>query len=224
MYKNILLKLNIWKKYIDDSPLRCSFAYSLSILIILAGLKSKLYMQYRTYVYSNGLIQDLQSILFCDVVIALTFFVIFYLFRKLLGRAGSILVDIIYIIIIIFSILSTITYLRVGAPINAAMIGDIKYEFLRSSIEQQTDIEQLLVKMTMIAIIGIVLPHFLKRVIKIITPHHTVFTLSSFLIIPLLLPAYLHANRLGEPDLWKTPLQAFVSPFFIRIWLCFLKA
>ena len=207
-----MLKLNVFMKYIEDSPLRSSFAYSLSILLILAALKSKLYMRFKTYTFSNGLFSDMPSILFCDFVLALTLFVVFYFLKILLGRIGSFLAEVTYTMIMVFSILSTITYLRLGAPINAGMIGDIRYDFLKSSIEQQTDIKLLLVKMVVFIIIGLLLPHVLKRILKIIIPRHSVLTLSSFIILPLLLPAYLNANRLGEPDLWKTPIQAFVGP------------
>ena len=77
MYKNIKLKLNIFKNDIEDSPLRCSFAYSLSILLVLAALKSKLYLRFKTYIFSNGLIHDMPSILFFDFVLAFTLFVVF---------------------------------------------------------------------------------------------------------------------------------------------------
>jgi hypothetical protein len=59
-----------------------------------------------------------------------------------------------------------------------------------------------------------VLPHFLKKITKNIFPKFTFIALSSLVVILLLFPAYLNANRLGEPDLWKTPLQAFVDPIF----------
>jgi arylsulfatase A-like enzyme len=154
------------------------------------------------------------SVLFWDFVIVLVFFFTFYLFNRLFSRIGSLIAAAIYISTITFSILSSITYLRLGAPIKASMIGDIKFEFLKSSIEQQTDIKMLFVKLVLFIIIGIALPHFFKRVVKNIFPGFTAITLSSIFIISLLFPAYLNANRLSEPDLWKTPLQAFVDPIF----------
>jgi arylsulfatase A-like enzyme len=154
------------------------------------------------------------SVLFWDFVIVLLFFIIFYLFSRLFGRTGNLFAISIYIATIIFSILSSITYLRLGTPIKASMIGDMKYEFLRSSIDQQTDIKLLFVKFILFITIGIVLPHFLKKLFKLFSPGFTFVALVNLIIISLLFPAYLNANRLGEPDLWKTPLQAFVDPIF----------
>jgi arylsulfatase A-like enzyme len=134
----------------------------------------------------------------------------------LFGKVGFLLVQGVYIALIVFSTFSTITYLRIGAPINAGMIGDIKYDFLRSSIEQQTDIKLLLVKLILIIIVGLLLPLVFKKVLRNYFPRTALLALSSLIILSLLVPAYLNANRLGEPDLWKTPVQTLVEPILIK--------
>jgi arylsulfatase A-like enzyme len=214
MSKKIITKFEELNQYVEDSSLRCAFAYAISLFLILAALKIKLYLRFQSYTFGNNVLYDMGSVLFWDFFSVLMFLLIFYLFNWLFGRIGSLMVAAIYIGTIAFSIISSITYLRLGTPIKASMLGDIKYEFLRSSIEQQTDIKLLFVKLVLFIIIGIGLPHFLKRVLKYISPGVPVLTLSSFFIISSLFPAYLNANRLGEPDLWKTPLQAFVEPVF----------
>jgi hypothetical protein len=170
---------------VDDSSLRISIAYSISLFLIFAILKAKLYLRFKSYTFSKGVLYDALSILFYDFIFAMLFLLIFYLLKKLFGRLGSFLVEGVYICLIVFSTLSTVTYLRLGAPINAGMIGDIKYDFLKSSIEQQTDLKLLLGKLLLIITIGLVLPYVLKRILNGLFPRYAILAMSGLLILSL---------------------------------------
>jgi glucan phosphoethanolaminetransferase (alkaline phosphatase superfamily) len=212
----IFSKLNFFNQPTEDKSLETSVAYSISLFFVLAVLKAKLYFRFRTYTFSNGILVDVLSILLFDFIVTLVFLLIFYSFKKLLGRLGTLLVQGVYITLIVFSTFSTIAYLRIGAPINSGMIGDIKYDFLKSSIEQLADIKLLFLKLVLFIIVGLLLPHFFKKVLRNFFPRHALLAFLGLIILSLLFPAYLNANRLGEPDLWKTPLQTLIDPIFIK--------
>jgi phosphoglycerol transferase MdoB-like AlkP superfamily enzyme len=216
MLIKIYSKLNFFQHSTENNVFTASVVYFISLFLVLIVLKTKLYLRYRTYAFSNGLLFDLLSIILFDFLVALLFLLIFYLLKILFGKVGFLLAQVIYIALIVFSTLSTITYLRIGAPINAGMIGDIKYDFLKSSIEQQTDIKLLLAKLILIIIVGLLLPLVFKKVLRNYFHRRAFLGLSCLLILSLLVPAYLNANRLGEPDLWKTPIQTLVEPIFIK--------
>ena len=201
------------KRLYDIPSIRKTIPFVLSLFIILILLKAKLYLSFRSYIYSNGIFYDLTSILFYDLVFVLIFGFLFFLIVRLFQRRGLFVAEGMYICIIAFSVLSTITYLRLGAPINSGMIGDIEYDFLKSSIEQTTDIRLLLAKLVLIIIIGMLLPHILQKIFSKIFQKHLILIALSSIFLSLLFPVYLKANRLAEPDLWKTPVQSFVHPF-----------
>jgi phosphoglycerol transferase MdoB-like AlkP superfamily enzyme len=197
----------------DISSIRKLLPFLISLFLILMALKTKLYLRFRSYIYSDGIFFDLPSILFYDLLFAIIFTFLAYLLIRIFKRGGIYIVKGIYSFIIVFSALSTITYLRLGAPINAGMIGDIEYEFLKSSIEQTTDIKLLLTKLILILIISVFLPSFLKRVFSKVFQKHVFLISLTLILLSLLFPIYLKANRLAEPDLWKTPVQSFINPF-----------
>jgi arylsulfatase A-like enzyme len=196
----------------DIASIRKSLPFFISLFIIFVILKAKLYLRFRSYIYSDGIFFDLLSILFCDFLFAIFITFLVYLLIRFFKYGGLFVAKAIYLCIIVFSALSTITYLRLGAPINAGMIGDIEYEFLKSSIEQTTDIKLLIAKLALIIIISMFLPYILKRIFHNIFQKHVFLISLTLILLSLLFPIYLNANRLAEPDLWKTPVQSFINP------------
>jgi phosphoglycerol transferase MdoB-like AlkP superfamily enzyme len=199
-----------------NSACRVALLLSISLFLILAALKTKLYLRFRGYIYSNGIWSDLFSLLFSDFALAVVLFMLFYFMVKILRHRGPIAAGGIYVFILLFSAISTITYLRLGAPINAGMIGDIKYEFLKSSIEQTTDLKLLIAKLVLILIAGILLPYFLKMACKKLFTSYVLLISTCLVFLSLSIFASLKANRLGEPDLWKTPIQSFMTPILVE--------
>ena len=195
-------------------PIITSLPFSISLFLVLAILKVKLYFALKSYTYSNGFLHDLASILFSDLVVALICSLIFYLLIRLLKYPGFITGAALYTSLIAFSTLSTITYLRLGAPINASMLLDIKYDFLKSSIEQTTDIKLLLVKLVLLIVFGLFLPYIVHKLSRNVSRKYLLSILLTLVFFSLFLFAYLKANKLGEPDLWKTPIQSFVYPIW----------
>ncbi len=200
---------------------RTSLSFSISLFLVLAILKVKLYFALKSYTYSNGFLHDLASILFSDLVVALFCFLVIYLLIRLLKYSGFAIGVVLYTSLIVFSTLSTLTYLRLGAPINANMLLDMKYDFLKSSIEQTTDIKLLLVKVVLLIIFGLLLPYVLYKISKNFSQKYLLLILLYLVFFSLFLLTYLKANKLGEPDLWKTPVQSLVSPLWSEYKLSF---
>lgn len=158
------------------------------------------------------------SILFFDLAFVLFFGLIVYLLVRTLKYSGIILSAVFYTLLIVFSTVSTITYLRLGAPINISMVPEMKFDFLKSSIEQTADIRLLLIKIVLLIVFGLLLPYLINVISKRFLGTFTLSVIiSTAVCFALFLTTYVQANKLGEPDLWKTPVQSFFYPIWSEL-------
>jgi len=146
--------------------MRLLLSFSVSLFVILVTLKVKLYFSFDSYIFSSGLLQDLASILFFDLAFVLFFGLIVYLLVRTLKYSGIILSAVFYTLLIVFSTVSTITYLRLGSPVNISMVPEMKFDFLKSSIEQTADIRLLLIKIVLLIVFGLLLPYLINVISK----------------------------------------------------------